>query len=59
MIKISKLIHDYIKRDDEGNAAGTVRAIDGVDLQVRKIDPCQASECTSLSHRRGGLGGRP
>ena len=34
MIKISKLIHDYIKRDDEGNAAGTVRAIDGVDLQV-------------------------
>ena len=35
MIKISKLIHDYIKRDDEGNAAGTVRAIDGVDLDVR------------------------
>lgn len=34
MIKISKLIHDYIKRDDEGNAAGTVRAIDGVDLDV-------------------------
>ena len=35
MIKISKLIHDYIKRDDEGNVAGTVRAIDGVDLDVR------------------------
>ena len=34
MIKIEKLIHDYIKRDDEGNAAGTVRAINGVDLQV-------------------------
>ena len=34
MIKIQKLIHDYIKRDDEGNAAGTVRAIDGIDLHV-------------------------
>lgn len=35
MIKIEKLIHDYIQRDDEGNAAGTFRAIDGVDLDVR------------------------
>ena len=34
MIKIQKLIHDYIKRDDEGNVAGTVRAIGGVDLHV-------------------------
>ena len=34
MIKIQKLIHDYIKRDDEGNAAGTVRAIDGIDLHI-------------------------
>ncbi len=35
MIKIQKLIHDYIKRDDEGNAAGTQRAIDGIDLEVK------------------------
>lgn len=35
MIKIQELIHDYIKRDDEGNAAGTQRAIDGVDLDVK------------------------
>ena len=35
MIKIQKLIHDYIKRDDEGNAAGTQRALDGVDLDVK------------------------
>ena len=35
MIKIQKLIHDYIKRDDEGNVAGTQRAIDGVDLDVK------------------------
>ncbi len=34
MIKIVKLIHDYIKRDDEGNVAGTQRAIDGVSLDV-------------------------
>ena len=35
MIKIEKLIHDYIKRDDEGNVAGTQRALDGVDLDVK------------------------
>ncbi len=34
MIKISKLIHDYIQRDEEGNPAGTVRAIDDVSLDV-------------------------
>jgi energy-coupling factor transport system ATP-binding protein len=35
MIKISKLIHDYIQRDEEGNPAGTVRAIDDVSLDVQ------------------------
>ncbi len=35
MIKISKLIHDYIQRDEEGNPAGTVRAIDNVSLDVQ------------------------
>ena len=34
MIKILSLIHDYIVRDDEGNATGTVRAIDDVSLGV-------------------------
>ena len=34
MIKISKLIHDYIQRDEEGNPSGTVRAIDDVSLNV-------------------------
>lgn len=35
MIKISELIHDYIQRDEEGNPAGTVRAIDDVSLDVQ------------------------
>ena len=35
MIKIRELIHDYIKRDEEGNPAGTVRAIDDVSLDVK------------------------
>ncbi len=35
MIKISRLIHDYIQRDEEGNPAGTVRAIDDVTLDVK------------------------
>ena len=34
MIKISKLIHDYIQRDEEGNPSGTIRAIDDVSLDV-------------------------
>lgn len=35
MIKIRELIHDYIKRDEEGNPAGTIRAIDDVSLDVK------------------------
>ena len=35
MIKISKLIHDYIQRDEEGNPSGTIRAINDVSLDVR------------------------
>ena len=35
MIKTRDLIHDYIKRDEEGNPAGTVRAIDDVSLDVK------------------------
>ena len=35
MIKIRDLIHDYIKRDEEGNPTGTVRAIDDVSLDVK------------------------
>lgn len=35
MIKISQLIHDYIQRDEEGNPAGTVRALDDVSLDVQ------------------------
>lgn len=34
MIKISKLIHDYIQRDEEGNPSGTIRAINGISLDV-------------------------
>ena len=35
MIKVSKLIHDYIQRDEEGNPSGTIRAIDDVSLDVK------------------------
>ena len=34
MIKISKLIHDYIQRDEEGNPSGTIRAINDISLDV-------------------------
>ncbi len=38
MIKASKLAYEYIRRDDEGNVEGIVRALDGVDLDIKKGD---------------------
>ena len=34
MIKISRLIHDYIQRDEEVNPSGTIRALDDISLDV-------------------------
>ena len=36
IIKIAKLIHDYIKYNEEGDPDGYNRAIDGVDLELEK-----------------------
>ncbi len=47
MIKIRNLIHDYLKRDDEGNIEGTVRAIDGVDLE------CEAGQFIAILGHNG------
>lgn len=38
MIKAEHLIHEYIKRDEEGNAVGTIRAIDDVDIDIQQGD---------------------
>ncbi len=38
MIKAEHLIHEYIKRDEEGNAVGTIRAIDDVDFDIQQGD---------------------
>ncbi len=38
MIKAEHLIHEYIKRDEEGNAVGTIRAIDDVDIDIKQGD---------------------
>lgn len=38
IIDIKKLIYEYIKRDEEGNIEGTVRAIDDVELSVEQGD---------------------
>ena len=37
MIHAEKLVYEYDKRDEEGNVIGTNRAIDGVDIDVRKV----------------------
>lgn len=38
MIKASKLAYEYIRRDEEGNVEGVVRAIDGIDLDIKSGD---------------------
>lgn len=38
IIKTDKLTFEYIRRDEEGNVEGIVRAVDQVDLQVQKGD---------------------
>lgn len=35
IIKASKLIYDYIKRDEDGNPEGTKRAVDRVDIDIK------------------------
>ncbi len=36
LIKTDKLTYEYIKRDENGNETGRVRAVDGVDLEVKE-----------------------
>lgn len=38
IIKIRQLVHDYIKRDEEGNEVSVNHAIDHVDLDIKKGD---------------------
>ncbi len=38
MIKARKLAYEYIRRDEEGNVEGIIRALDGVDLDVKAGD---------------------
>ena len=35
-IEARKLVHEYIRRDEEGNAEGITRAVDEVDLDIRQ-----------------------
>ena len=36
IIKTDKLVYEYIRRDEEGNAEGVTRAVDGVDLDIKQ-----------------------
>lgn len=36
LIKIAKLVHDYIKYNEDGDEDGVNRAIDGVDLEIER-----------------------
>ena len=35
IINTEKLVHEYIRRDDEGNVEGVTRAIDSVDIDIK------------------------
>lgn len=49
MIKASKLIHEYIRRDEEGNVDSIQAAIDGVDLDI-----AEGSFVVILGHNGSG-----
>ena len=38
MIKAEKLAFEYIRRDEEGNIEGMIRAVDGVDMEIERGD---------------------
>ena len=38
IIKVLDLIYEYVKRDEEGNAEGTIRAVDDVSLEIEQGD---------------------
>lgn len=38
IIKAAKLVHEYIRRDEEGNAESIQKALDGIDLDIQKGD---------------------
>ena len=38
MIKAEKLAFEYIRRDEEGNVEGIIRAVDGVDMEIEPGD---------------------
>jgi len=38
MIEAKKLVYEYIRRDEEGNVEGIIRAVDGVAMEVKRGD---------------------
>ena len=38
MIEAKNLVYEYIRRDEEGNVEGIIRAVDGVTLEVKRGD---------------------
>ena len=70
-IEARRLVHEYIRRDEEGNVESIQTALDHVDLDIEpgkfvavlaqrfgKIDLCQAFECVADSDRGNAVGGR-
>ena len=49
IIQTNKLVFEYIRRDEEGNAEGITRAVDEVDLDIR-----QGEFVASLGHNGSG-----
>ena len=38
IIKASKLVHEYIRRDEEGNVESILKAVDHVDFDIKEGD---------------------
>ena len=48
MIFTKKLSHDYLKKDDEGNVIGKVRALDDVNVHVKPGPENRRLQSTSM-----------
>ena len=66
IIKAKNVVHEFFRRDEEGNVESITTALDHVNLDVKagqfiailgQVDTCQTYQCVADTDRRRDLGG--
>ena len=63
IIKAKNVVHEFFRRDEEGNVESITTALDHVNLDVKAgqfiaiLDTCQTYQCVADTDRRRDLGG--